>query len=583
MKERVLWFERIPMRDGAMLAATIYMPDLDGGPRPGLLAMTPYGRDTYHARAFDFAKNGYVSMVVDVRGRGDSEGTFEPFFNDGPDGHDLVEWLASQPYCNGSVGMHGGSYGAMTQWATARERPRSLRTIVPVAPSYLGFDIPAHAGIIFSYWMQWLTLTRGRDTHFNGFGDAELWRDIFTRLYCDRAPFSQLDEVAGSTATIFQEWLAHAQPGAYWEKAAPSNEDYAQLHLPILSLTGLFDGAIVPTLEYVRRHAAVAAPEETARHFLLIGPWDHAGTRVPKPEIGGIRFGPHAMLDINELHRAWFAWTMEAADRPSLLKDRFLYYVTGAEEWRYASSVEAATNKRVPFFLESVDGRAHDVFASGRLASETHDTPPATFRYDPLDTRPAEVQPALDIVSGLRPLDQTAAHNLFGNGLVYHSVPIEEALVLTGVPEVHLFIALDVPDTDLQLALHHVMPDGSAMELGVDMLRARYRRSFTSPEFVTPGRVEEYVFGRLPFVSRRLEKYSRLRLVVSCPNSPYSQKNYNSGGDVAQETAADARPASITVHHAAPHASYIVLPFGEATTAQRLSDAELAPWIGESK
>jgi putative CocE/NonD family hydrolase len=522
-------------------------------------------------------------MVVDVRGRGDSEGAFEPFFNDGPDGYDLVEWLASQPYCNGSVGMHGGSYGGMTQWATARERPGSLRSIVPVAPSYLGFDIPAHAGVIFSYWIQWLTLTRGRATHFNGFGDSELWRDIFTRLYCDHEPFSKLDEVAGSTATKFQEWLAHSQPGEYWEKAALSNDDYAGLRLPILSVTGLFDGAIVPTLEYVRRHAAVAPAEETARHFLVIGPWDHAGTRVPKPEIGGIRFGPHAMLDINELHRAWYAWTMEGADRPSFLKDRFLYYVTGAEEWRYASSVDAATNKREQFFLEAPDGRAHDVFSSGRLATEASDTPAATFRYDPLDTRPAEVQPALDIVSGLRPLDQTAAHNLFGNGLVYHSSPIEETLVLTGVPEVHLFITLDVPDTDLQVALHHVMPDGSAMELGVDMLRARYRRSMHSAELVIPGRIEEYVFTRLPFVSRRLEKYSRFRLVVSCPNSPYTEKNYNSGGDVALETAADARPASVTVHHAAPNASYIVLPFGEATTARRLSDTELAPWIGESK
>ncbi len=578
----VLWFERVAMRDGVRLAATVYVPSQSHGPRPGVLAMTPYGRDSYHARALDFANKGYVSMVADVRGRGDSEGDFDPFFSDGRDGYDLVEWLAAQPYCNGSIGMHGGSYGGMTQWAAARERPKSLRSIAPTAPSYLGFDIPAHGGIFPSYWLQWLTLTHGKQAHLNGFGDSVLWRDIFTQLYRAHEPFARLDEIAGSTSTKFQDWLAHAEPGPYWEKAALSGDDYANLRLPILSITGLFDGAIVPTLEYVRRHAAVASPQEIARHFLVIGPWDHAGTRVPKPEIGGIRFGPHAMIDINELHRAWYAWTLDGAERPAFLKDRVLYYVTGAEEWRYASSLDAATAERTEYFLQAPDGRAHDVFASGTLSAEERATPAATYRYDPLDIRPAEVQPALDIVGGLQPLDQTAAHNLFGNGLVYHSAPFEDAVVLSGSPEVHLYIALDVPDTDLQVALHHVMPDGRVMELGVDMLRARYRRSLHAAELIEPGAVNEYVFRRLPFVARRLEKYSRIRLVVSCPNSPYTQKNYNSGGDVARETAADARVASVTVHHTAPYASYVQLPFGTLTTPNRLSEAELAPWVGTS-
>jgi len=580
MSEQVRWFEQISMRDGIRLAATIYLPSPSSGPRPGLLAMTPYGRDTYHAHALDFAKHGYVSMVVDVRGRGDSEGDFDPFFSDGRDGHDLVEWLASQPYCNGRIGMHGGSYGGMTQWATARARPKSLRSIVPTAPSYLGFDIPTHAGIFPSYWMQWLTLTQGKQTHFNGFGDSVVWRDIFTELYRERAPFARLDVIAGSRATKFQEWLAHAEPGPYWERAALSDDDYANLRLPILSITGLFDGAIVPTLEYVRRHAAAGPPEAVAQHFLVIGPWDHAGTRVPKAEIGGIRFGPQSLLDMNELHRAWYAWTLEGGQRPSLLKDRVLYYVTGAEEWRHAPSIDAATDMHAPFFLQAPDGRAHDVFASGALASHELATPAATYQYDPLDIRPADVQPALDIVGGLQPLDQTAAHNLFGNGLVYHTAPLEDAVVLSGLPEVHLFIALDVPDTDLQVALHHVMPDGRAMELGVDMLRARYRRSLQSAELIEPGVINEYAFRRLPFIARRLEKYSRIRLVVSCPNSPYTEKNYNAGGDVSRETAADARTATVTVHHAAPFASYVVLPFGPLTTSNRFTNAELAPWIG---
>jgi putative CocE/NonD family hydrolase len=70
--------------------------------------MTPYISDTYHDRAMYFARNGYNFALVDVRGRGNSGGEFEPFAHDGPDGHDAVEWLARQPWCNGKVAMWGG-------------------------------------------------------------------------------------------------------------------------------------------------------------------------------------------------------------------------------------------------------------------------------------------------------------------------------------------------------------------------------------------------------------------------------------------------------------------------------------------
>src|SRR5262249_25404422 len=113
------WGVKIPMRDKVELNATLYLPKTpDGSPpkTPVIFTLTPYISDTYHARGAYFASHGYVFALVDVRGRGNSAGEFEPFANEPRDGHDVVEWLAKQPFCDGKVAMWGGSYAGFDQW-----------------------------------------------------------------------------------------------------------------------------------------------------------------------------------------------------------------------------------------------------------------------------------------------------------------------------------------------------------------------------------------------------------------------------------------------------------------------------------
>ncbi len=103
------WGAQIPLRDGAKLGATIYRPKGTDSRTPVIFTLTPYVADTYHERATYFARNGYAFALVDCRGRGNSTGKFEPFANEARDGHDVVEWLAKQPWSNGKVAMWGGS------------------------------------------------------------------------------------------------------------------------------------------------------------------------------------------------------------------------------------------------------------------------------------------------------------------------------------------------------------------------------------------------------------------------------------------------------------------------------------------
>jgi predicted acyl esterase len=101
------------------------------------------------------------------------------------------------------------------------------------------------------------------------------------------------------------------------------------------------------------------------------------------------------------------------------------------------------------------------------------------------------------------------------------------------------------------------------VQLTNDIVRARYRESLSEAKLVKPGAVEKYEFSGFTFVSRQMAKGSRVRLVVSSMNSRNLEKNYNSGGIIAEETAKDAKTAHVILYHDATHGSYLELPIGK--------------------
>ena len=554
------WGVRIPMRDGVRLSATIYRPKPAAGRLPVIFTLTPYTADSYHERATWFARHGYVFALVDCRGRGNSEGRFEPMVNDGRDGHDVVEWLARQPWSDGKVTMWGGSYAGFDQWSTLKEFPPHLLTIVPAAAAHPAIDFPFDKNILYPYDLQWLTFTSGLTANGDVFNDDAFWIEKFREHYLKHLPFRDLDLTVGNRSTAFRTWVAHPTPDAYWDAMVPSAAQYRKIDVPILTITGHYDADQRGALEYYRRHMKHGSPAARERPYLVAGPWDHAGTRTPKREVGGLTFGEASLVDLNGLHREWYDWTLKGGPRPGFLKKRVAYYVAGpgAEEWRYADSLETIATGRVDLYLAS-KGEAGDVFRSGLLQERAPvgDAAADAYTYDPLDVRPAELEKE-EVKSYLT--DQRGALNLFGNGLIYHSAPFPEATEVTGSFRLTAFIALDVPDTDFQAAVYEILPDGSSVYLASDLLRARYRESLEKERLVTPGAVLRYDFDGFPFISRRVSRGSRLRLVFGCPNSIHIQKNYNGGGVVAEESGKDARPARVTLYHDAERPSRLEVP-----------------------
>jgi putative CocE/NonD family hydrolase len=554
------WDVKIPLRDGVKLSATLYRPQGQAAALPCVFTLTPYIAQSYHDRGAYFAGHGYVYLTVDVRGRGNSEGKFTPLLQEAKDGYDVVEWLAKQPYCNGKVAMWGGSYAGYDQWATAKEFPPHLATIVPVASPFAGVDFPRADNIAYPYDVQWLMLTSGHTSQEMIFGDAAFWIAKFKDLYLNHRAFKDIDKLVGNPSPIFQTWIAHPMVDAYWDSYNPSAAQYARIDLPILTITGQYDGDQPGAFMHYRLHMLRASAAEKERHYLIIGPWDHAGTRTPKQEVDGLKFGKASLLDMNDLHRQWYDWTMKSGGKPAFLKNRVAYYMLGdgAEDWRYADSLDAITGQARPMYLGSRDGRANELFDSGTLEPDVaQQAKPDHYVYDPLDVSSATVE-GVDAPNALT--DQRWVLQQSGKYLVYHSAPFAQDTEIAGFPKLTAFIALDQPDTDFRVMLFEIQPDGTNVAISSASMRARYRMGTREAHLVEQGKIERYDFDRFTFVARRLQAGSRLRLIIAPVNTLYSEKNYNTGGVVAEETGKDARTVTATLYHDAAHPSALYIP-----------------------
>jgi putative CocE/NonD family hydrolase len=570
------WGVKIPMRDGIKLNGTLYTPKDQKGPAPCILTLTPYISATYHPYGVAMAAHGLPYLVVDVRGRGNSEGEkFEPYVHEALDGYDIVEWLARQPYCNGKVGMWGGSYTGFDQWDIAREFPPHLATIVPAAAAYPSVDTPMFKNIFYLSDTQWWpTVTAGRAAQ-EGIDDS-FWEAKYREWYESGAPFKDLARIVGNARPeVFQEWISHPQQGAYWDAYVPTPEQYAKMDIPILSITGSYDNTQSSALTFYRNHMRYASSAERARHYLLIGPWDHMGTHAPKADVDGLHFGPASLVDLDKLHVDWYLWTMQGGQKPEFLQKQVAYYVMGAEKWRYADTLEGITAQSIPYFLDSTTN-ADDPFASGSLRpGHAGSATPDHYVYDPRVIRKAKPprEPGLGgLVSQSVIFDRAP-----GWQLVYHTAPFEHDAEISGFFKLAAWLSIDQPDTDFSVSIYAIDTEGRSVFLSNDVVRARYREGLRKKEqLIHTTAALRYDFEGFTFVSRLIRKGERLRLTVG-PVDPLDmgmEKNFNSGGVVTEESMKDARTVTVKLFHDRDHPTALYVPIAQP---QRAGEPQAPP------
>jgi putative CocE/NonD family hydrolase len=290
----------------------------------------------------------------------------------------------------------------------------------------------------------------------------------------------------------------------------------------------------------------------------VIGPWDHSGTRRPKAEIGGVSFGPSAVMSMEELHKAWYDHVLKGAPPPGFLKDRVVCFIMGRNTWIYASDLKQLEGPPLALALDAAGATAGDVTRSGRLVAE----PPSAPATVTLTSDPRFLPPRDQLDDDDRPylIDQRDTYTDLRSQVVLHSAPFAAETVLAGRPRLHLQLASDQPDADLWIRLYEVLPDGSATYLSYTSIRLRYRQGGVAAIPMVPGKAERIEVPPLKFFARSIAKGSRLRLVIDAGPQFYQQHNTHTGGDLASEPLSKGRIAKITLITGPGSGSTLELP-----------------------
>lgn len=560
----------VPTRDGVRLATDIFRL-ADGAPAPVLVARTPYDKDGILAgnSTFDVlaaVQAGYTVVVQDVRGRYASEGVFNPQIQETADGVDTFAWAAAQPWSNGRIGTFGGSYLGGTQLLPAREQPPALQAMAPsitFSDCYEGCSYQGGAKVLHD--LRWVVANivpaemARRAARGEQLLDSDLPFDVdgaLNELPLAAHPFIQ--EYAG----FYRDWLAHPMPDAYWRQIAP-NAGYERITAPALHISGWYDIFLWNTFENYMGMKQRGGSEVARRNQrVIIGPWTHMNFTGSFPDR---EFGPAASsmaIDLPGIHLRWFDRWLKDADNGIDREPTVLIFVMGVDEWRHEQQWPLPDSQYRRYYLHSSSG-ANSLRGDGALSPvPPGDEAPDVFLYNPLRPVPTVGgQVILPGANAMGPCDQHAVE-LRDDVLVYSTPPLEQAVEVIGPIELRIFVSSSAPDTDFTGKLVDVHPDGCAIILTEGILRARYRNSSMEPELLEPDAVYEVRLNLWATANVFLPGH-RMRLEVSSSNFPRFDRNSNTGGVIAGESAEQYRTAVNRIFHDATRPSHLLLPIIE--------------------
>lgn len=434
--------ERVPMRDGVLLAADVVLAD-PATPRPVLLVRTPYSRGAMRLvhDVLGLARSGWAVVVQDVRGRFDSGGTFVPFAQEIDDGYDTIDWCARQPWSDGRVAMTGWSYVGATQWLAAAAAHPALLAINPIVGAA---DIDAamvreggafQVGLV-QPWALGLAASdpRATDEHRQRAGQlGAAWPQTL------RAPAAQ-DPVA--------ELLPYY---AAWRDGSADAERFPHEHVGVASfqVAGWYDIFCESALRHFTALASSGRP-----HRLVIGPWSHSNglsNLHPEVDFGGPANGAYGGVLGGALD--WMRRALDGEDVPSGVS---CFVMHGG--WQELPSWPPAAAARLLHLGPGTLSAAPT--APGEVMLE-HDPD------DPVPTRGGRVLgPFLPLPGPVdqRPIEARA------DVAAFTSEPLDEPLTVAGQVVARVVLTTSAEVVDVVVRLCDVEPDGRSLNV-VDSVR----------------------------------------------------------------------------------------------------------------
>ena len=539
----------IPLRDGTNLATDLYFPSTKSDTYPIILMRTPYNKKLLKEYGEFYSKQGYVTAIQDVRGKYGSEGDWTPYKTEGKDGYDAIEWLASQKWSNGKVGMVGGSYSGSVQLAAAIESPPHLVTIIPnITPATPYNNTPYENGV-FALGSN----IRWSDIVVDDISGQEMntkFAEVFQKNWYEELnvlPVIDLDKkIIKKEIDFWREWNQN-EPGVNYYNEIDYLGNIEAIKIPVFLQSGWFDVANRGTKMIYNK--LIETGNENVK--LIIGPWVHSD-RSSK-QLGSMYLGEEAGIDLFAIYARWFDYWLKGIDNGILNDAKVQLFNIGPNHWINTDSYPIKSTEKTKLYLTSnteytssgigklVDKDSVNLFGS------------TSFNYDPSNPTPS----FSDFMKKNRFSDYKQIIEQRTDVVIFETPVLKDSLTISGPISAVIYASSSALDTDFSLTVTGVNNEGVIFPIGqiFGIIRAKYRNSLRKAELLDKDKIYKYTID-LSHTFYTLVPGEKIRLEIASSSFPEFSRNLNTGNN--NQTTSEFMIAEQRVYHNEEYPSHLI-------------------------
>jgi len=576
----------IPMRDGIKLFTVVIAPVQNIKPCPFLLQRTPYGADIPipddstipvgdMGNFKQMAKEGYILVFQDIRGKFKSEGTFEmnrPLYHlidktktdESTDAYDAIDWLIKNiKNNNGNVGISGVSYpGYLALDASVDPHPALKASSPQASPAdmFLGDDFHHNGAFRLSYGFEYSYLVENDKLSNSNFPFPQY--DLYN-WYLQLGSLKNVNEkyFKGRLAA-WNDFTKHPNYDDYWKKQSTLTYIHKP-QIPIMHVGGYFDQEDMNGPQIMYQH--LEKRDSLNRNFIVLGPWNHGGWERQKADsLGQISFGSNTSAWFRALEKRWFDYWLKGIGDGKFAEANC--FQTGSNKWKTYDSWPPKNVELKKLFTTSDHkaGFTKPSSVTGAVSYVSDPSSPVPYRTLPIEATYGK---------GSRWYTWHAEDQRFvttrPDVISFLMDSLKQEVTVTGNVMAHLFASTTGTDADFVVKLIDVYPDintaslkmsGYQLPVAMEIIRGRFRKSFEKPSPLVPGKIEEFIID-LHNINHTFLKGHHLMLQVQSTWFPIIDRNpQRFVPNIFEAKESDFIKATETIYCNQQYSSYIELP-----------------------
>jgi uncharacterized protein len=576
----------IPMRDGIKLFTVVLAPTQHTSPCPFLIQRTPYGSDfplpedstvpVNRMGPFQpMAKEGYIFVFQDMRGKFKSEGSFEmnrPLYHlidnkktdESTDAYDAIDWLVKNiKNNNGKAGINGVSYPGYLALDAAVDPHPALKASSPQASPadmFLGDDFHHNGAFRLSYGFEYSYLVEN-DKLSNSYFPFPQY-DLYN-WYLQLGSLKNVnDKYYKGRLASWNDFTKHPNYDDYWKRQSTLTYIHTP-QLPIMHVGGYFDQEDMNGPQIMYGH--LEKKDSFNRNFIVLGPWNHGGWEGPKADsLGQISFGSNTSAWFQALEKRWFDYWLKGMGDGKFAEATC--FQTGSNVWKTYDSwpPKNAMMKKFYALPDHTAGFTKPTSVTGSVSYISDPASPVPYRSLPIEATYGE---------GSRWYTWHVEDQRFvttrPDVVSFTMDSLTQDLTVTGKVIAHLFASTTGTDADFVVKLIDVYPafdtasrkmSGFQLPVAMEVIRGRYRKSFSNPSPLVPGKAEEFVID-LHDINHTFLKGHRMIIQVQSTWFPIIDRNPQKYvPNIFEAKESDFIKAIETIYCNKQYASYIELP-----------------------